>query len=325
MAEHSGFFDANYVDGKYDRVYLADDFAKYYRSFISDGFFRGTMGELEVLQKDEADMSIKVATGQGFIKGYFYENDEELSLPIENADGTLNRIDIVILRLNMAQRSINLAIKKGTPATNPSHPDLTRTEDVYELKLADIYVNAGMVNIAQNNIVDTRLITDYCGMVTFVGEGNISGMTSDIEKLKMIAIESTPYPGCFYRVVNNEIEWLNPPYVIGVEYKLVERWKNKPVYVRTIYTKNLPASGSQFIKIMTPEENFKIDDVISIEGHASQGTLGVEVFQFPILSTDTIPSAFISKVFKSTGEILIAVTQNLSTFESYITIKYTKK
>lgn len=322
MAEHSGFFDAALVDGEYDRVYLADDFAKYYRSFISDGYFRGTLGELQVLQKDNADMSVRVATGQGFIKGYFYENDEELLFNIENADGVLNRIDAVVLRLDMSQRAINLTIKKGVAASNPSRPDLTRTKDLYELKLADVYVNAGTTNITQNNIVDTRLIADYCGMVTFVGEGNISGMTSDIEKLKSAMVESTLYPGCYYRVVNNEVEWLNPPGVAGVEYKLVERWKGQVAFSRVIYTKNLPASGSQFIKIMTSTEGFKIGEIISVEGYASKGN---EMYPFPILAADGIPSAFVSKIAKSTGDIMVTVTHDLSTYESYITVRYTKQ
>ena len=60
MAEHSGFFDAHLVDGKYDRVYLAEDFAKYIASLISNGIFGGKSSELIVRQKETADMSINV-------------------------------------------------------------------------------------------------------------------------------------------------------------------------------------------------------------------------------------------------------------------------
>ena len=34
MAERSGFFDAHFVNGEYDRVYLSEHFAKYFANFI---------------------------------------------------------------------------------------------------------------------------------------------------------------------------------------------------------------------------------------------------------------------------------------------------
>lgn len=42
--------------------------------------------------------------------------------------------------------------------------------------------------------------------------------------------ESTDHPGCFYRNVDGEVEWLNPPMVAGVPYRTAERHCNKPVY-----------------------------------------------------------------------------------------------
>ena len=44
------------------------------------------------------------------------------------------------------------------------------------------------------------------------------------------------YQSCFYRIINGEKEWLNPPVVynnIGeypTEYRTAERWNKKPVY-----------------------------------------------------------------------------------------------
>ena len=46
------------------------------------------------------------------------------------------------------------------------------------------------------------------------------------------AQESTSYPGCFYRTVNGVTEWLNPPMMLGVEYRTVERYQGEPVYVK---------------------------------------------------------------------------------------------
>ena len=47
MAEQSGFFNAHLIDGEYDRVYLAEHFAKYFASFIGNGIFGGKSNELQ--------------------------------------------------------------------------------------------------------------------------------------------------------------------------------------------------------------------------------------------------------------------------------------
>lgn len=44
------------------------------------------------------------------------------------------------------------------------------------------------------------------------------------------------YQSCFYRIINDEKEWLNPPVVYNdiseypIEYRTTERWNGKPVY-----------------------------------------------------------------------------------------------
>ena len=118
MAERSGFFDAHLVNGEYDRVYLAESFAKYFASFIGNGIFGGKSNELMVQQKPTADMSVRVLSGQAWINGYWYENDDELSLAVDVADGVLNRIDLIVLRWNNSERVIRLDVVKGTPASN---------------------------------------------------------------------------------------------------------------------------------------------------------------------------------------------------------------
>ena len=165
MAEKSGFFDSHLVDGVYDRVYLAANFAKYFASFIGNGVFGGKSNELMVQQKTTADMSVRVLSGQAWINGYWYENEDEISLSIDVADGVLNRIDLIVLRWDNSERVIRLYVKKGTPATNAAAPRLQRDDDFYELGLAQIYVKAGAVSVTQSSITDTRLDNSLCGLV----------------------------------------------------------------------------------------------------------------------------------------------------------------
>jgi len=164
--ERCGFFDANLVGGEYDRVYLASQFAAYFASFIGNGVFAKHSNQLQVVEMATPQMQIGVERGQAWINGYWYENTDILYLPIDVADGVLNRIDSVVLRLGFAERNIWLTVKKGTPAINPIAPEVTRNADYYELQLATISIPAGSIKITQAQITDTRMNNDVCGWVT---------------------------------------------------------------------------------------------------------------------------------------------------------------
>lgn len=166
--ERCGFFDANLVGKEYDRVYLASSFAAYFSSFIGNGVFAKKSDKLQVVSMAVPSMQISVLPGQGFINGYWYENTDILNLPIDIADGVLNRIDSVVLRFGSAERIMWLAIKKGTPAITPVSPPITRNADYYELQLATINIAASSINVTQAKITDTRMDASVCGLVTGV-------------------------------------------------------------------------------------------------------------------------------------------------------------
>lgn len=164
MAEQSSFFNAIINNGVPDRTYKAEVFARFFSSFIGNGVFPNPATNLQVVGLDN-NMTVRVKAGLGWINGYFYENTDDLVLSVDNADGVLNRIDRVVLRLDFFNREIRLYIKKGTFATNPIPSVITRDADVYELAIADIRVNAGVISITQSNITDLRLNTELCGIV----------------------------------------------------------------------------------------------------------------------------------------------------------------
>lgn len=166
--ERCGFFDA-YLNGEeYDRVYLAQHFASYFASFIANGVFAEHSNQLQVMEMPTPQMQIGIERGQGWINGYWYENTDTLYMPVDVADGVLNRIDSVVLRLGFSERNMWLAVKKGTPAVNPIAPEVTRTADYYELQLATISIPASSIKITQAQITDTRMNQDVCGWVTGV-------------------------------------------------------------------------------------------------------------------------------------------------------------
>lgn len=166
--ERCGFFDAYLEGDEYDRVYLAQHFAAYFASFIANGVYAEHSNQLQVMSMATPQMQVSVEKGQGWINGYWYENTDSLQLPVDIADGVLNRIDSVVLRLGFAERDMWLAIKKGTPAINPVAPSVTRSADYYELQLATISIPASSIRITQAQITDTRMDQNVCGWVTGV-------------------------------------------------------------------------------------------------------------------------------------------------------------
>lgn len=159
MTIRSGFF--NSVNG--DRRYKADFFAEYFASFIGNGVFPNTSTNLQVIAGQ--NMQTIVKPGKGWINGYYINNDSDYILQHDIADGVLKRIDRVVMRLNHMTRQIELAIKKGTPSSNPVAPSLQRDADAYELALADVLINNGATQITQADITDLRLNNELCGIV----------------------------------------------------------------------------------------------------------------------------------------------------------------
>lgn len=155
MEKFSFFNDVND-----DRVYYAEDWARHLKKYFTNGIFNN---ELNVVSNN--DMTITIKEGDANIEGYRYTNTGDLVKTIDNADGTLNRIDNVVLRLDLTNRLISAQIIKGTFADKPVAPELVRTSTIYDLRIAKISIPAGTTTITQDLITDTRFITSDCGNV----------------------------------------------------------------------------------------------------------------------------------------------------------------
>ena len=174
--EKSSFF--NSVSG--DRKYKAEEWAEYFNSFIGNGVFPKPSTGLQVLSNN--NMVVTVKTGKAWINGYFYFNTADLSVQIDTADGILNRIDRLVVRWGLQDRNIRIAVKKGSYSANPTAPNLQRDADAYELAIADVFVGAGAVSIAQANITDQRLNSALCGLVVgTVGELDTTAFSAQLQ------------------------------------------------------------------------------------------------------------------------------------------------
>lgn len=156
MEKYSFFNDVNN-----DRVYYAEDFARHLSKYFTNGIFNNSC---LVLANNE-NMTVNVNEGSANINGYRYDNDSVKVLTVENADGVLNRIDNVVIRLDLTNRTITTQIVKGEFAENPVAPDIIRTTTIYDLRIAKINIPAGITTITQDLVTDTRFITSDCGNV----------------------------------------------------------------------------------------------------------------------------------------------------------------
>ena len=157
--EKSGFFNSSGGD----RVYSATDFAAYFGKLVSNGIFYTTTTNLQVTPGN--GMALSVAAGSAWINGYSYENTDAFELNLATASGVNPRIDRAVARFSAVERRIYLAVLTGTPAEIPAAPALTRSNDTFELGIADILVPKGSVTVTALNITDTRLNTSLCGLV----------------------------------------------------------------------------------------------------------------------------------------------------------------
>lgn len=155
MSETSGFF----VSQGGDRKYTPDWLAGYIKALVTTGVYSA---ELAVVATE--GMIVNVQFGRAWIEGYLYLNDAPLELAINTADSALHRRDSVVVRLNMTDRTITTMVLPGTFASSPVAPGVTRTADVYDLKIAEIYVAAGTTAITQSMITDCRADEAVCGI-----------------------------------------------------------------------------------------------------------------------------------------------------------------
>lgn len=166
MAIHCGFF--NSVKG--DRYYQAELMSRPYELLISNGVFAtpsGTPSDYLQVYPNEG-MTITVKAGRGIFFDKWLINDADMPLTITAAEVTLHRIDSVVVRVDKSEavRAATIYVKKGTPASSPTVPELIRSGTIKEYRLANIRVNAGVSTITQAMISDRRPYVEECGWVT---------------------------------------------------------------------------------------------------------------------------------------------------------------
>jgi hypothetical protein len=123
---------------------------------INEGVRRDAGDELEVTAAGTG-MTVDVGSGQAMIRGHYYSSTSSESLAITAADPADPRIDAVVLELDPTANTVLLKVLPGTPDAAPVAPTLTQTDSgVYQIRLANIQVDAATLAIESGDITDTR-------------------------------------------------------------------------------------------------------------------------------------------------------------------------
>lgn len=171
--QRSGFFNALYNDGVYDRKYNANDYCDNLAVVISNGVLRSENDDL----KTTADgMAVTVGVGRAWINGHYYYNDTPHTFAAATAPTGGTRYDRVILRLDtdISARSIELVYREGVAANTPTKPAIIRNDNVFELVLADVFIDTNATSVI---VTDTRPDASVCGWV-YSTSGDNSFFTS---------------------------------------------------------------------------------------------------------------------------------------------------
>lgn len=168
MAERFLFFNAMEIEpGVWDREYQAQHFAEYFGEVLSTGLLHTDKVPGMSVKVEPGTLNTVVSPGKAIMKGHLYENTTLLTLSHLIPESSLDRIDRIVLRLNLrnSERNIHLRVKDGEPSANPVAPELQRDQFIHEISLAQIRVRANTSSLDPLDLKDERMIEDLCGLV----------------------------------------------------------------------------------------------------------------------------------------------------------------
>ena len=152
----------------FDRAISSAPLRKLYKSLFSDGILPNPSTNLQVSTGE--GMNVIVSPGFALCNGCMKLEEAQRTLAVQASSAAYDRIDTVVLRLNDndADRICDLYIIQGIPAVSPVRPELTRTESIWELGLADLFIAKNSTAISNQRITDTRYETPRCGVISSI-------------------------------------------------------------------------------------------------------------------------------------------------------------
>ena len=285
---NSYFFNAlPNADGSWDREYNAENMSDYLNLLVGSGVFPNPSTNLQVMVS--SGFNIVVKAGSAWINGKKMENTTDYSITLDGSDVLLNRIDRVIFYLDTQAREMGIDVIKGTPATNPVAPDLTRTATRQEYCLATVAINKQVSAISQANVTDTRADSTVCGWV--------AGLIQQVDTSTLFNQWQAAYSN-YYDTVKEQLD--------AFMQTLTEELNVNTYLVQ--YTKyvELEQGDSRIIPLDMKEYTYSGTDIVDVY---INGLMGVPVEDFLIDDSQSPPEVHVNLTGSqlTTNEVYIRV------------------
>ncbi len=179
---------------------------------------------------------------------------------------------------------------------------------------------AGAINAALKQAKESGEFDGEKGDDAEVTSDNIISALGYTPANASLCVEDTTHPGCYYRMVSDVKEWINPPMKLGVPYRTTKRYDGKAVYTILQDLGNLPASGTSSVTLKTgtnvlPDKYLFFQTII--KGSSSKRTYlggtvvdnsGNPICRIGIEGTKTIETRVYADMSKYSGQIYAEYT-----------------
>ena len=128
-------------------------------------------------------MNVIINPGFAICNGCLKLEETQRTMSVQASNDTYDRIDTVVLRLNDndSVRECDFYVLQGVPATSPVRPELTQTDSIWEIGLADLFISKNSTVISADKITDTRYETARCGIISAIAEFDTTTIYNQIQ------------------------------------------------------------------------------------------------------------------------------------------------
>ena len=168
MSVTYGFYDS--LNG--DRKYNSTQFSSMFDGIINDGVF-ANVGDAFKVSTEGGNTTVTVGTGRAWFKHTWLLNDAPFHMTLDSNLNN-NRIDTIVIDVNLSERTNSILLVKGTASANPVAPDLVNDDNNkhYQYPICNIYLTKQSSVIASTDIV-YLVGSNSCPFVSSVLDNNM--------------------------------------------------------------------------------------------------------------------------------------------------------
>ena len=136
---------------------------------------------------------------------------------------------------------------------------------------------------------------------------------------EMVDMSDSAYTGCkvcrtIYGSVVYPWEWVNPPLIMGIEYRTTERYHRKPVYAKAVEVGVLPNNSYKEVLIA-----YGITGIIRLDGYAYWSGSSTYLDKIPLTKFG------VNTVLYSNSLLRFSASSDLSNYSAYAVVYYIKE